>query len=377
MSIGSSLCHRFADSHCHVRPATDISSAGTAPGSAVEEEELVSSPPAWVASHHVLCATEVESDWDLIAKVLDTAAHTPREPGGAESSRTTCIGGFGVHPWFTPLKRADAMAQLELLDTYLHRYPSAIVGEIGLDALKGPPMMEKQLPFFIAQLRVAAAHSRPVSVHCVRAHAVMQSLLRGDVLRWEEEEDEPQQGTTGDASVSPSATYYPTSPYAWQPDDIPPAIIFHGFSGSREHAQAWLRMKPISGESQKAQNDGRRNQRAAVRVPIADRLYFGVGWRTLRLSKKGRLMLPLLYDSSRMVAETDEHYAIDNASPGGTKLLQKDVDRMTASSSRDLLGGLLEEELKCTPGELEERLHAAFLSAFRSVLPEDHQERDV
>lgn len=56
------------------------------------------------------------------------------------------------------------------------QHPHAIVGEIGLDKLKGPSKQAQQQAF-IAQLELASRYNRPVSVHCVRQYGLLLSLL--------------------------------------------------------------------------------------------------------------------------------------------------------------------------------------------------------
>ena len=81
--------------------------------------------------------------------------------------------GYGLHPWWAQDRSTNWDETLTKLIT---NSPNAIVGEIGLDKIKGPPM-EEQVSIFKYQLALAAAHNRPVSVHCVRAYGAMEAVI--------------------------------------------------------------------------------------------------------------------------------------------------------------------------------------------------------
>lgn len=85
---------------------------------------------------------------------------------------------FGIHPWWAAEERpSDWIDQLRLR---LLRYPSAGVGEIGLDknkAKRGVPF-PVQVDTFTAQLRVAKDLDRPASIHCVNAYGTLVDILK-------------------------------------------------------------------------------------------------------------------------------------------------------------------------------------------------------
>lgn len=72
-------------------------------------------------------------------------------------------GAFGVHPWCWR-KEAPVAA----LEAYLKRFSGALVGEIGVDALK-EEVNTAQHELFSAELAVAEAFSRPVILHAAKA----------------------------------------------------------------------------------------------------------------------------------------------------------------------------------------------------------------
>ena len=109
--------------------------------------------------------------------------------------------GLGVHPWHA--HTVEGSGWLQQLRQLLHEYPTAIVGEIGLDKAATTPdtgkcEFEAQLQCFRMQLELAAEMNRAVSVHSVRCHGQMLSMLREIA------------------------------------DDLPPAVALHSFTGSSQ-----------------------------------------------------------------------------------------------------------------------------------------------
>jgi TatD DNase family protein len=97
---------------------------------------------------------------------------------------------IGIHPWQVG-KTGVEEALLEM-----EAAPVSAIGEIGLDyAVSGDSELQKRV--FAAQLRIAEKRRLPVILHCVRAFEPTMEMLKGYSL---------------------------------------PAVIFHGFIGSREQA---------------------------------------------------------------------------------------------------------------------------------------------
>lgn len=281
-----------------------------------------------------MCGTHPAVDWDAIAKALAI----PRN--SLETGPTLHIG-FGLHPWFVPSDDAaevgtatagsepgegcdcgsvspaqaappDACATasptsaltlaeiLGQLEQRLREYPRALVAEIGLDRLRGPSEAT-QADAFKAQLRLAAAYSRPVSVHCVRHYGLLMDVLQ-----------------------------------ELPADDVPPAIIVHAFTGSLEVARSLLSLKnkkraaPASQHPQpQPQQPGgdaggtgeteerKRTKRAGASVAAAahtvrikERIFFGVSLSTSFTVKNfAAQTLLFLLDTRRVLLETDVHYA--------------------------------------------------------------------
>ncbi|KPA81438.1 hypothetical protein ABB37_03806 [Leptomonas pyrrhocoris] len=320
-------CSFLYDSHCHLREAALCETAETAATAAASSCALDDGRSSVMSI--VLCGTHPQLDWDLVAKAII-------KPNGVHK-----IPGFGVHPWLVPASPpqtpeakltnpvsapvapsaqrrgagggccsaapADASAHLSLslaeilaeLEGRLRTFPRAIVAEIGLDKLRGPPeAVQKEA--FVAQLRIAAAHQRPVSVHCVRHYGLLLQLLQ----------DLPA-------------------------EDTPPAIILHAFTGSLEVAKSLLNLKnkkrtkaklkdvpamSASTQSKKGSDcteasapQPKKTKRgggpSAGTVRINERIFFGVGLSTSFTVKNfSTQTLPCLLSAQKVLLETDAHY---------------------------------------------------------------------
>ena len=107
------------------------------------------------------------------------------------SDNGNIFGCIGIHPWFiasTPTNWANNFYEI------LQTNPALMVGEIGLD--KHKPNLDIQQEFFITQLQIAAKLGRITHIHCVGAWDKILHIFK-------------------DAG-----------------NNLPPAIIFHAFTGS-------------------------------------------------------------------------------------------------------------------------------------------------
>ena len=101
----------------------------------------------------MLCCGSAESDW---AGVAELAGRYP-----------SVRPAFGLHPWYVAEATPDWVGSLRWR---LQAWPTAVVGEIGLDHAVDPATYPAQEEAFLAQIRLAATLHRPVSVHCRRAY---------------------------------------------------------------------------------------------------------------------------------------------------------------------------------------------------------------
>ena len=83
------------------------------------------------------------------------------------------LPSFGYHPWFIHERTGNWESEL---NRFFDAHPAAI-GEIGLDRWKEGLAYEGQEEVFTAQLRIAADHNLPASIHCLKAWGRLLELL--------------------------------------------------------------------------------------------------------------------------------------------------------------------------------------------------------
>ena len=137
------------DTHCHLQD----------PRCAGRVTEVLERARAAGVERLVCCATR-EADWD---RVLDLAAGHP-----------AVLPMLGLHPWFLDDAAPGWEARLET------RLASARagIGECGLDFAPGRPDRQVQEAVFETHLRLARARDLPLSIHCVRAWALLLEVLK-------------------------------------------------------------------------------------------------------------------------------------------------------------------------------------------------------
>lgn len=135
---------------------------------------------------------------------------------------------LGIHPWYVDEHDDES---LEALESRLGQSDPGCValGECGLDRLHGD--LERQLPWFEAQVDIAAALDMPLIIHSVRTHDEVAAVLRR------------------------------------KRPDIP--VLVHGFSGSYEQGRALVDLGCFLGIGGVITHDRARKTRSAVsRLPV-------------------------------------------------------------------------------------------------------------
>lgn len=80
----------------------------------------------------------------------------------------------GIHPWNT--ENSEVFSWIEKLKTLANQDKIIGIGEIGLDRLKGAPLV-RQIRIFESQLDIAAECNKPVIIHCVRCWVEVIAIL--------------------------------------------------------------------------------------------------------------------------------------------------------------------------------------------------------
>ncbi|KAI9054962.1 hypothetical protein LZ554_002105 [Drepanopeziza brunnea f. sp. 'monogermtubi'] len=271
----------------------------------------VPSIPGMQARALIVMATRGE-DQDLVAQLADEYGITqsPQSLGmgmgmGIDNAGRECvIASFGWHPWFSHLmfddtgdairedtedfkrshyqavltpKPEDATflaslpkprslkAFLEETKRYLEKYPTALVGEIGLDRgfrLPGPwtaellefrdhsltpgsregrsltphrVQMSHQKAVLKAQLKLAGEMNRPVSVHGVQAHGFVFDTLSESWRGFEKEViTKRERERVARIPLPPADDEEEASATDSEPRPFPPRICLHSYSGPPE-----------------------------------------------------------------------------------------------------------------------------------------------
>ncbi len=147
----------------------------------------------WIDTH---CHLDAQEFWPLALTYREQAAikcvaHCVLpavEVGNFEAVRKLAHAGgdsycLGIHPLYVARSDDDALARLAAA-LALHRGDPRLVavGEIGLDyfvpELRESPLRERQMHFFVEQLKLARLHDLPVVLHVRRAVDAVQHALR-------------------------------------------------------------------------------------------------------------------------------------------------------------------------------------------------------
>ncbi|MBO1927508.1 TatD family hydrolase [Thiomicrorhabdus sp. 6S2-11] len=86
------------------------------------------------------------------------------------------LPALGIHPWFVS---QESYADIDVLENFIERESIFAVGEIGLDFQKQFVKNKLlQLDIFECQLQLAERHQLPVSIHVIKAHSELLTLLK-------------------------------------------------------------------------------------------------------------------------------------------------------------------------------------------------------
>ena len=125
----------FIDTHIHLQDFSDDFAPGVINNDNLEKMVLV-------------CASL--GDLVKVEKLID-------------SNPNKFIGAFGLHPWYW-----EDVEKVDEIKKYLIKYKNALVGEIGVDRLRGE-VNDGQRKLFYKQLEIAKEFNRPVIIHGAKA----------------------------------------------------------------------------------------------------------------------------------------------------------------------------------------------------------------
>jgi TatD DNase family protein len=124
-------------------------------------EEVVAQARAAGVERCVVNGTR-EDDWPRVAEL-------------ARARPDFVIPSFGLHPWHAAGRTHDWLSSLT---GFLDEFPSAGLGECGLDRWMRDHDLDGQREVFLAQLSLAAERNLPLSIHCVLAWGPLMDCLR-------------------------------------------------------------------------------------------------------------------------------------------------------------------------------------------------------
>lgn len=115
-----------------------------------------------IPSHKLLAVASSPDNWQV---TLDIA-----------SLHHNVLPALGIHPWFVA---QPSLQNLHHLESLLNTVSVKALGEIGLDFQRQYSSTKSlQLEVFSKQLALAVKYQLPVSIHCIKAHNEMISLLK-------------------------------------------------------------------------------------------------------------------------------------------------------------------------------------------------------
>ncbi len=141
----------FPDAHNHLQD----------PRLAESREEIIAAAKKSGVARMVVNGTG-EADWPEVAALA--RAH----PG-------LVIPAFGLHPWRVNERGENWLATLR---DFLREFPSAPVGEIGLDRWLPGHDLPAQEKVFRDQISLAQELRRPLVIHCLKAFGLLEKCLR-------------------------------------------------------------------------------------------------------------------------------------------------------------------------------------------------------
>lgn len=141
----------FLDAHNHLQDARLVN----------RRKEIIAATKNAGITRMVVNGTS-EADWPEVAAL-------------ARAHPDLVIPAFGLHPWRVAERGKNWQ---DALRDFLREFPSAPIGEIGLDRWLPGHDLPSQETVFRAQLSLAEEMHRPVVIHCLKAFGLLENCLR-------------------------------------------------------------------------------------------------------------------------------------------------------------------------------------------------------
>lgn len=113
--------------------------------------------------------------YNLNSEELEQFAAIPHPTSSSPGKIGNDLCSAGIHPW--DVQPDDLNAQLQQLRQVADLPQVALIGECGLDKLKGPAL-SIQASAFIKQAEIAVQYQKPVVIHCVKAYDELIRIQR-------------------------------------------------------------------------------------------------------------------------------------------------------------------------------------------------------
>jgi TatD DNase family protein len=160
------LTVQFFDAHCHLQLHPNWTSAGLN-----GLDSLINTAKAVGLMRVSVCGICPGQDWEDVKEIY---SHNP----------SFIIPNFGLHPWRIAKYNNESGYQasegkwLDQLRVLLDEYPTAGVGECGLDkAIKKEVSVEEQGCILQHHIQIAAAYNRTLTIHCVAMWGMLLDIV--------------------------------------------------------------------------------------------------------------------------------------------------------------------------------------------------------